>query len=125
MPNEALPTHLHLKPNRTKHGAEVRVGATVHEALEVLEQWKPDVLVSDIGMPDEDGYDLIRQVRSLPDDRGGQIPAIAVMGFTSTRDAASAIAAGDQMFVIKPIDLSELVAIIRSLTQHFGTSQNS
>jgi two-component system, chemotaxis family, CheB/CheR fusion protein len=122
--DDSLDTRVLFSMAFKKHGAEVRVGATVHEALEVLEQWKPDVLVSDIGMPDEDGYDLIRQVRSLPDDRGGQIPAIAVTGFTSTRDAASAIAAGYQMFVIKPIDLSELVAIIRSLTQHFGTSQN-
>jgi two-component system, chemotaxis family, CheB/CheR fusion protein len=102
-----------------KHGAEVKVGATVREALDILKQWQPDVLVSDIGMPGEDGYDLIRQVRSLPDDRGGQIPAVAVTGFASTKDAASILAAGYQVFVTKPIDLRELMVIIRSLTKNF------
>jgi CheY-like chemotaxis protein len=108
-----------------KHRAEVRVGATVREALEILDQWQPDVLVSDIGMPDEDGYDLIRHVRSLPDDRGGHIPAVALTGYASSKDAARVLAAGYQMFVPKPVDLAELVAIVRSLTQHFGTDQNS
>jgi two-component system CheB/CheR fusion protein len=108
-----------------RQGAEVRAGATVREALEILGQWQPDVLVSDIGMPDEDGYDLIRQVRSLPDDRGGQIPAVAVTGFASTKDAARALAAGYQMFVTKPIDLRELMVIIRSLTKDFTKDQNS
>jgi CheY-like chemotaxis protein len=117
-----------LRMALTRLGAEVRVGATVHAALDILkqwEQWQPDVLVSDIGMPGEDGYDLIRQVRSLPDDRGGHIPAVAVTGFASTKDAARALAAGYQMFVTKPIDLRELMVIIRSLTKDFTKDQNS
>ncbi len=123
--DDNLDTRMLLSMALNKHGAEVRAGATVREALEILEQWQPDVLVSDIGMPGEDGYDLIRQVRSLPDERGGNIPAVAVTGFASTKDAARAIAAGYQMFVTKPIDLGELMALIRSLTQHFGMGQNS
>jgi two-component system CheB/CheR fusion protein len=107
----------------TKHGAEVRIAATVRAALDVLkqwEQWQPDVLVSDIGMPDEDGYDLIRQVRSLPDDRGGQIPAVALTGYVSEREVARMLAAGYQMFVPKPIDLAELVTVIRGVFEQFG-----
>jgi two-component system CheB/CheR fusion protein len=107
----------------TRLGAEVRVGATVRAALDVLkqwEQWQPNVLVSDIGMPGEDGYDLIRQVRSLPDDRGGQIPAVALTGYASPKDAARVFAAGYQMFVPKPIDLAELVAVIRNVFEQFG-----
>lgn len=109
----------------TKRGAEVRACATVRTALDTLEQWQPDVLVSDIGMPGEDGYDFIRQVRSLPDDRGGQIPAVAVTGYASKKDAARALEAGYQMFVSKPVELTGLVAIIRSVTQHFGTNPTS
>jgi two-component system CheB/CheR fusion protein len=116
-----------LRMALTRRGAEVRVGATVRAALDILkqwEQWQPDVLVSDIGMPDEDGYDLIRQVRSLPDDRGGQIPAVALTGYASSKDAARMLAAGYQMFVPKPIDLAELVAVIRSVIEHFGVTSN-
>jgi CheY-like chemotaxis protein len=71
-------------------------------------------------MPEEDGYDLIRQVRALPDDRGGQIPAVAVTGYASTKDAARILAAGFQMFISKPVDLPELMTIIKSVTQHYG-----
>jgi signal transduction histidine kinase/CheY-like chemotaxis protein len=108
-----------------KRGANVQIAATVRDALTILGQWNPDVLVSDIGMPDEDGYDLIIQVRAMADDRGGQIPAVAVTGYASTKDAARVLAAGYQMFVSKPVDLTELVAIIKSATQHFGTNQTA
>jgi CheY-like chemotaxis protein len=117
-----------LRLSLTRSGAEVHVGATVRAALDILqqwEQWQPDVLVSDIGMPGEDGYDLIRQVRSLPDDRGGQIPAVALTGYASSKEAARVLAAGYQMFVPKPIDLAELVAVIRSVIEHFGIDPNS
>jgi CheY-like chemotaxis protein len=112
----------------TRRGAEVKVSATVRDALDILkqwEQWQPDVLVSDIGMPVEDGYDLIRQVRSLPDDRGGQIPAVALTGYASAKDAARVLAAGFQMFVPKPIDLVELIMVIRSVIEHFSDVPSS
>jgi CheY-like chemotaxis protein len=109
----------------TRRGAEVKVSATVRDALDTLEQWQPQVLLSDIGMPGEDGYDLIRYVRSLPEDRGGQIPAVALTGYASTRDAARVLAAGFQMFVPKPIDLVELVAVIRSIVENFSNDQRA
>jgi PAS domain S-box-containing protein len=117
-----------LRVALTRRGAEVRVGDTARAALDILkqwEQWQPDVLVSDIGMPGEDGYDLIRQVRSLPDDRGGQIPAVALTGYASAKDSARILAAGYQMFVSKPIDLAELVTVITSVIKHFGIDQSS
>jgi CheY-like chemotaxis protein len=63
---------------------------SVREALDILDQWQPDVLVSDISMPDEDGYGLIRQVRALPAESGGQIPAVALTGYASDKDATRA-----------------------------------
>jgi PAS domain S-box-containing protein len=114
-----------LRSALTKHGFDVRVGATARAALEILEQWQPEVLVSDIGMPGEDGYDLIRHVRSLPDDRGGQIPAVALTGYASTKDAARVLAAGYQVFMPKPVELAELVVAITSVVEHFGIDQSS
>jgi two-component system CheB/CheR fusion protein len=114
-----------LRMALTRRGAEVMVGDTVRAALDILEQWQPDVLMSDIGMPGEDGYDLIRQVRSMPDDRGGQIPAVALTGYASSKDAARVLSAGYQMFVPKPIDLAELITVIKSVVEHFGVDRNS
>jgi CheY-like chemotaxis protein len=74
-------------------GAEVRVAATVSAALEIINQWKPDVLVSDIGMPSEDGYELIRRVRALG-MKAAELPAIALTGYASEEDAARARVAG-------------------------------
>ncbi|HKQ74714.1 MAG TPA: chemotaxis protein CheB [Blastocatellia bacterium] len=104
----------------TLRGAEVRVGATAREALDILDKWQPDVLVSDIGMPDEDGYGLIRQVRALPAERGGQIPAVALTGYASDKDAARVIEAGYQTFAPKPVDLAELAAEIARLAERTG-----
>jgi two-component system, chemotaxis family, CheB/CheR fusion protein len=109
-----------LRMALTHRGAEVRIGDSARAALDILKQWRADVLVSDIGMPDEDGYDLIRQIRSLPIDRGGNIPAVALTGYASERDSARVLAAGYQMFVPKPIDLEELVGTIASVIEHDG-----
>ncbi len=111
-----------LRMALTHRGAEVRIGDSVRAALDILKQWRADVLVSDIGMPDEDGYDLIRQVRSLPVDRGGNIPAVALTGYASAGDSARILAAGYQMFVPKPIDLDELVGVIASVIEHVRVS---
>ena len=69
--------------------AEVRSAGSVRKALEALTEWKPDVLVSDIGMPGEDGYDLIREVRTRSAKDGGQIPAIALTGYTLRKTASA------------------------------------
>ena len=67
----------------TRYGAEVRASTSVSAALKMIQDWQPDVLVSDIGMPGEDGYALIRAVRALPEERGGSIPALALTCFSS------------------------------------------
>ena len=104
-----------LRVSLTQGGADVRAGATAREALEILDQWKPDVLVSDIGMRGEDGYDLMRKVRSLPAARGGQVPAAALTGYASTEDATRALAAGYQLHMPKPTTPAELMAAVASL----------
>jgi CheY-like chemotaxis protein len=96
-------------------GAAVRATATVGEALEVFDEWKPSVLVSDIGMPSEDGYDLIRKVRARDAERGGRIPALALTGYASADDAARALAAGYQTHLAKPVAPSDLVNAVATL----------
>jgi CheY-like chemotaxis protein len=96
-------------------GADVRTCKSAREALEVLQEWKPDVLMSDIGMPDEDGYDLIDKVRSLSDDSGGRIPAAALTAYARDEDRQRALAAGYQMHVAKPISSTQLVATVAHL----------
>lgn len=100
-----------------QRGAEVRASATAREALEMLKQWKPDVLVSDIGMPGEDGYELIRKLRALKSASGGLIPALALTGYAGRQDAARALESGYQMHLPKPVAPSELVAAVASLAR--------
>jgi signal transduction histidine kinase/DNA-binding response OmpR family regulator len=99
----------------TQCRASVKAVSSVREALEVLEQWKPDVLISDIGMPSDDGYSLIRKIRALPKDRGGSLPAAALTAYARSDDRVRALAAGYQTHVSKPVEPSELVAVIASL----------
>lgn len=94
--------------------AEVRSAGSVREALATLEEWRPHVLVSDIGMPGEDGYDLIRQVRSRKENEGGTIPAIALTGYTAAQDGERAITAGFQKHLAKPVEPSNLIQLIAS-----------
>jgi chemotaxis response regulator CheB len=96
-------------------GAEVAVAATAREALEMLEQLRFDVLVSDIVMPDEDGYDLIRKVRARDADRGGRIPALAVTAYARIEDRTAAVAAGYQQHAAKPIEPAELAAAVAAV----------
>lgn len=97
-------------------GAQVFAVGSVDEALEALEQLQPDVLISDIGMPGEDGYALIRKVRELEPDRG-RIPAVALTAYASVEDYKEALAAGFQLHVAKPVRAAELVAVVASLGQ--------
>ncbi len=96
------------------NGAEVHVAESVKHALGVLERFRPDILVSDVGMPVQDGYDLIRQVRA-----GGwsscHLPAVALTAFARSEDRQRAILAGFQTHVAKPVDPAELIATVASL----------
>ncbi len=101
-------------------GAEVIAVATVGEALEALVQQRPDVLVSDIGMPGEDGYALMRKIRELEPEMGGTIPAVALTGYAREEDYTKALAAGFQLHVAKPIRAAELIAVVASLARMAG-----
>jgi PAS domain S-box-containing protein len=98
-------------------GAKVRSAASAAEALKAFNVMVPDVLVSDIAMPDEDGYSLLRKVRSLPDERGGQTPAIALSGYASARDKADTFAAGYQAHLAKPLEPADLITAIESVVR--------
>jgi len=99
----------------TRTGAEVRTCKSAHEALAKLSEWRPDVILSDIAMPEQDGYSFIRQVRSLPRDKGGDTPAAALTAYARDIDRRQALAAGYQMHIAKPIGASQLVTMIARL----------
>jgi signal transduction histidine kinase/ActR/RegA family two-component response regulator len=102
-----------------KYGADVMAVASVKEALTIIEtatDRKLDVLVSDIGMPDEDGYSLIRKLRQVEAQRGGRLPAIALTAYARNDDRQQSLLAGFQMHLTKPVDAAELVAVVASLT---------
>ncbi|MEH1907318.1 MAG: PAS domain S-box protein [Nostoc sp.] len=98
-----------------QYQAEVQAVASVSEALQVITQWKPDVLVSDIGMPQEDGYSLIRKLRSQPPELGGNIPAAALTAYARAEDRMRAIQEGYQLHLPKPIEAAELATVVASL----------
>jgi PAS domain S-box-containing protein len=98
-------------------GAKVKVVGSAAEAIDWLRGSVPDILISDIGMPGTDGYDLIRQVRALPPDRGGKVPAIALTAYTRVEDRLQALRAGYDMHVPKPVELAELVAVAASVSR--------
>lgn len=100
-----------------QYQADVTAVKSAVEALEALAQSKPDILVLDIGMPDMDGYTLIRQIRARSPEQGGQIPAIALTAYAGEHDQQQALAAGFQMHIPKPIEPDELViAVVNQLT---------
>ena len=96
-------------------GANVITATTASEALAALTQFQPDVIVSDIGMPDMDGYRLMQQIRSLSPNRGGNVPAIALTAYAGDSNQQQALAAGFQRHLSKPIDLEQLVDVISAL----------
>ncbi|GAX43144.1 two-component hybrid sensor and regulator [Tolypothrix sp. NIES-4075] len=95
--------------------AEVQAVASVQEALEIITHSQPDVLISDIGMPEEDGYSLIRKVRSQPPDKGGNIPAAALTAYARAEDRMRAIQSGYQLHLPKPVEPAELATVVASL----------
>ena len=98
-------------------GAQVTAASSAREALEAMAGEKFDALVSDIGMPGEDGYELIRRVRALPADRGGRTPAVALTAYARTEDRLRAMRAGFEMHVAKPVELTELIVVIANLAR--------
>lgn len=95
-------------------GAEVRVAGSAAHACEILSRWKPQVVVTDVGMPGEDGYSLLARIRSLPDDRA-QTPAIALTAFASPDDRARLLSAGFRLHLAKPVEPGELTAAIAAV----------
>ncbi|MGJ5632149.1 PAS domain S-box protein [Nostoc sp. CALU 1950] len=98
-----------------QYQAEVKAVGSVPEALQLIMQWKPDVIVSDIGMPQEDGYSLIRKLRSQPPELGGNIPAAALTAYARAEDRMRAIQEGYQLHLPKPIEAAELATVVASL----------
>jgi PAS domain S-box-containing protein len=96
-------------------GAEVLSAASAGEALEMIRAWRPDVLLADIGMPDGDGYELIRRVRELPEAQGGSTPAAALTAYAGPGDRERALAGGYQLHVAKPVEPGELAAVVARL----------
>ncbi len=99
----------------TRTGAEVTACHSASEALATLLEWKPDVILSDIAMPDEDGYSFIGKVRSLPREKGGETPAAALSAYARDIDRRQALAAGYQMHIAKPIGATQLVTMVARL----------
>jgi PAS domain S-box-containing protein len=103
-----------------RYGAEVTSTSSSPEALNSFGETSPHVVISDIGIPEEDGYQLISKLRALPVDRGGLTPAIALTGYATNRDRERALAAGYQLHIAKPVEPADLVAAIVSLTEAPG-----
>lgn len=99
----------------SQYGAEVRGAASVAEALSLFDTFQPQVLVSDIGMPNENGFALIRQIRALAPENGGQIPAIALTAYTRDIDKQEVLASGYQQHLSKPVEIDNLVRAVKQL----------
>lgn len=104
-------------------GATVTTASSAAEALELVASVRPDVLVSDIGMPHQDGYELLRKLRRLPDAKLRQVPAVALTAFARSEDRLAALHAGYQMHVAKPVEPAELIASVASLAGRFHSLQ--
>ena len=102
----------------TQAGASVKAAASAREALQMLDGERPDVLVSDIGLPDEDGFGLIRRIRQQEAEHGGFLPAVALTGYARAEDRDRSLAAGYQAHVPKPVKPVELASAIADITHH-------
>ena len=99
------------------NGVDVRVAASGVDALATLDHWRPDVLISDIGMPDMDGYELLRELR-FKENKGKhtRLPALALTAYATAEDRMRALQSGFQMHIAKPVDPEELTTVLASLT---------
>ena len=98
-----------------RYGARVTAAKSAAEALRVFEDDLPDVMISDIGMPDQDGYELVRKLRALPIEKGGAVPAIALTGYASRKDRERALSSGYHQHMAKPIEQADLINSIAAL----------
>ena len=105
-----------------QRNAEIEAVSTVREAMAVLKDWHPHVVVSDLGMPDEDGYSLITQMRSLI--HGSQIPALALTGYALDEERKRALATGFQAFLTKPVDADDLINTVAGLAYNDAGTVN-
>ena len=96
-------------------GADVITSPSAADALIAIEQHQPDILISDLGMPDEDGYSLISKIRALPAEQGGLIPAAALTAYARAEDRMRVLRSGFQFHLPKPVDSAELVTVVASL----------
>jgi CheY-like chemotaxis protein len=103
-------------------GAKVTGVASAEEALRALAASEFDLLISDIGMPNMDGYDLIRQVRKLEGNKNQRIPAVALTAYARVQDRMRAILAGYSTHIAKPVEANELVTVVAGLTGRLGKS---
>jgi CheY-like chemotaxis protein/nitrogen-specific signal transduction histidine kinase len=99
---------------------EVITAGSASEALEAITHLRPDVLISDVGMPEEDGYSLIARVRALPAERGGQIPAAALTAYVRAADRVKVLRSGFQLHIPKPVEPAELVTVVAHLARRDG-----
>lgn len=98
-------------------GAQVDVASNSTEGFDHFKNGHPDVIVSDIGMPEETGYDLIRKIRALPRALGGETPAIALTAWTRKEEVTAAFRAGFQVHIPKPLDATALVQAVAELSK--------
>lgn len=103
-------------------GAIIKTCNSVRDCLEVFKEWRPHLLISDIGMPDEDGYSLITKIRTLPEEEGGKVYAIALTAYARVEDRLRALNAGYHIQLTKPVEPGELIAVVADLTEQ---SKNS
>ncbi|HEX2570406.1 MAG TPA: ATP-binding protein [Polyangia bacterium] len=99
------------------YGSDVRVAASGNEAMQVMTEWRPSVLISDLAMAEGDGFELIRWVRSLPSEQGGNVPALALTAYATVDDRVRVLSAGYQMHLPKPIEPDELARVVALLAR--------
>jgi CheY-like chemotaxis protein len=97
-------------------GALAVEAASALQALEAMAE-RPDVVISDIGMPAMDGYELIRRIRDLPPEKGGRTPAAALTAYARAEDRRQALKAGFEMFIPKPVEPAEFLAVLATLAR--------
>jgi len=108
-----------------QRGARVSAAESVSRAFELLQAASPDIIVSDIAMPDEDGFSLARRLRQLPEDGGGRTPIVAVSAYAGASDRLRALAAGFDQYLHKPVDFDELSATINALLDRNGDQRTA
>jgi len=108
-----------LKAIFQNHGADVITASSADDALTAFEHFVPDVLVSDLAMPEQDGYELIERIRQRGAEWGGDIPAVALTAYARVEDRARALTSGFQVYLPKPVDPHELVAVVAHLTHPY------